>query len=644
MAGFLLGVDLGTSNTVAVLRRPDGRTRALLFDGAELLPSAVFVDPGGVCWVGRDAVRGARTDPARYEPNPKRRIDERTVLLGAAVPTVDLLAAVLRRVADEAVRVAGELPPAVLTHPADWDAPRREALAAAAANAGLTVAALLPEPVAAAAYFATVPGPALPAGGALAVLDAGAGTTDAAVVRADPGGYRVLATGGLPDLGGLDLDAALVERIGAVLSPAADAVPSWSRLSAPSSPDEYRDRWLFWDDVRGAKEALSRLSSVPVHVPGAAALHLTRTEFEEVARPRLAPAVDLMADVIARAGLTPARLAGVFLVGGGSRVPMIAGLLHERLGIAPMVLEQPELVVAEGALHVPLSASAGAGAPAVEAVLPGQRSAAGARPDDRPAPGSPDAGPTSGAPAAFSTAGAEPPPASGAGAVPAPEPASGAGAGPGPAFGVGAEPAAGPPASPEGGWAGPSTSGPPAGYTPAHPWGDGTGVPARRGVRVGYLVVVLVLAVLLLAAGGATAVVGVDRLTAPAPSWPDASARAATAAAKKAVPDVLGYDYRHLDHDIAAGRDWCTGPMRTTYVTNMGTLQGRIMDNKVVVVATVRDVGVVSTGTGTVTLLASVDQQRSNASTTGEMLDRNRVRLVMRRTSGRWLVATLEAL
>ncbi|GAA4219713.1 Hsp70 family protein [Actinocatenispora rupis] len=594
MADFLLGVDLGTSNTVAVLRRPDGRTRALLFDGAELLPSAVFVDPGGVHWVGRDAVRGARTDPDRYEPNPKRRVDEAAVLLGAPVPTVDLLAAVLRRVADEAVRVAGELPPVVLTHPADWGAPRREVLATAAANAGMTVAALLPEPVAAAAYFTAVLRSDLPAGGVLAVLDAGAGTTDTAVVRADPGGYQVLATGGLPDLGGLDLDAALVERIRTVLVPTADdTATAWTRLDAPSSPDEYRDRWLFWDDVRGAKEALSRLSSVPVHVPGTAALHLTRTEFEALARPRLAPAVDLLADVIGRAGLTAAQLAGIFLVGGGSRVPMLAALLHERLGIAPVVLEQPELVVAEGALHVPLLA--------------------GAAPEAVPR--------TGGVPAAA------------IGATDA-APAATVGTGPAPAPG----PASGPPVAP---WAvHPSPAGP--GPTVDPDRFPGTSPPKRR--RTGYLVTVLVLAVLLLVAGGATAVVGVDRLTRPTPTWPGTPAKGAIAAAQKAVPVVLGYNYADLDRDIAVGRGLCTGAMRREYLATMAKQRGQITARKASVVATVLDLGVESAGTESVTLLASVDQQRSDSRTAGVTTDQNRVEVVMQYTSGRWLIAKMEAL
>ncbi|HWB35022.1 MAG TPA: hypothetical protein VHA75_03265, partial [Rugosimonospora sp.] len=122
-AGFALGVDLGTSNTVAVLRWPDGRTKPLLFDGSPLLPSAVYAEPGshgrpgsgpnatGGLLTGRDAVHTARVDPARFEPNPKRRIDEGTVLLGdREVPVVDMLAAVLRRVWIETTRITGGLP------------------------------------------------------------------------------------------------------------------------------------------------------------------------------------------------------------------------------------------------------------------------------------------------------------------------------------------------------------------------------------------------------------------------------------------------------------------------------------------------------------------------------------------------------
>ncbi len=109
-----LGIDFGTSNTVAVARWPDGRARPLLVDGSPLLPSAVYVEPDGQIIVGLDAVHSARLDPARFEPNPKRRIDDGSALLGdRELPVVDLIAAVLVRVADEWHRAVGPVRPEV---------------------------------------------------------------------------------------------------------------------------------------------------------------------------------------------------------------------------------------------------------------------------------------------------------------------------------------------------------------------------------------------------------------------------------------------------------------------------------------------------------------------------------------------------
>src|SRR3989440_11787102 len=120
-AEFALGVDFGTSNTVAMLRWPDGRARPLLVDGSPLLPSAVYADPGGHLLVGRDAVHSARLDPARYEPNPKRRVDDQSVLLGEReLPVFDLLAAAPSRVAVGGRRRRGRaaLDPGTPTGPA----------------------------------------------------------------------------------------------------------------------------------------------------------------------------------------------------------------------------------------------------------------------------------------------------------------------------------------------------------------------------------------------------------------------------------------------------------------------------------------------------------------------------------------------
>src|SRR3954447_11942383 len=90
-----LAVDLGTSNTVAVVRRDGQLPRPLLFDGSPLLPSGVLVDASGAAHTGHDARRLARAQPERFEPHPKQRIDEGTVYLGTdAVPVETLLAAI----------------------------------------------------------------------------------------------------------------------------------------------------------------------------------------------------------------------------------------------------------------------------------------------------------------------------------------------------------------------------------------------------------------------------------------------------------------------------------------------------------------------------------------------------------------------
>jgi hypothetical protein len=351
--GFRLGVDFGTSHTVAVLRWPDGRAKPLLFGGSPLLPSAVFVDDAGRLVVGRDALDSGRLHPSRLEPNPKRRIDEGAVLLGdVEVRVEDLIGAVLRLVAAEARRVAG-VPPAVvtLTCPAAWGSPRQRVLLAAAARAGLGEVRLVEEPVAAATYFAGVLGHAMTVGSAVVVYDIGAGTFDVSLVERTASGFRTRAVDGRPDLGGLDLDEVLLRRIGEVYGPVNPA--GWRDLTEPMTRHQRRQRQIFRDDVRAAKERLSRYPTADLHIPGLDRdAHLTRDEFEERARPLLAETVRLTAQVASHAGFPRERIAGVFLVGGASRIPLVGTLMHQGLGITPTAIEQPELVVAEGSLLV----------------------------------------------------------------------------------------------------------------------------------------------------------------------------------------------------------------------------------------------------------------------------------------------------
>jgi hypothetical protein len=436
-----LGIDFGTTHTVAVIETVDGRAQPLLFDSSPLLSSAVFADTDGRLLTGRDGERSARLDPTRYEPNPKRRIDEAIILLGNdEFPVPRVISAVLTRVAAEAVRATGGTPAqTVLTYPANWGSHRKDVLVHAASTAGLTAVTVVPEPVAAAAHFTGVLGRTVNPGESLAVYDFGAGTFDASIVRLRPdGAWELVASEGLNDIGGLDLDSVLVDRIGRVVGH--QDPQRWHQLVNPTDTMGRRASRTFWDDVRAAKEQLSRTPTAAVHVPlFDTDTHLTREEFEAAARPLLDRTVDLMASLVNRAGAS--RPAGLYLVGGSSRIPIIATLLHQRIGVAPTLIDQPELLVAQGSLR---------------AVPPPRGQQPGFAPAGFGSPAGPG-GPGFGAPAAVGF---------GAGA------AGGFGAGAAPGFGAGAAPGfapaafGAPPATPPHGFAGPPgapISTPPAG-------------------------------------------------------------------------------------------------------------------------------------------------------------------------------------
>ncbi|WP_426513498.1 Hsp70 family protein [Dactylosporangium sp. McL0621] len=347
---------------MAVLLAPDGRTRPLLFDGSPLLASAVFAEPGSDLLVGADAVRAAVGFPAGFEPNPKRRIDDGTVWLGEAeYPVVELIAAVLGRVRAEASRVTGRaVDEVVMTHPASWGRVRLGVLADAAGRAGLGSVRLVAEPVAAAVYFATALEQRTSANRAIVVYDLGGGTFDVSVVRPSPDGFEVVAADGLGDVGGVDFDAVVVDH---VRSLTAGATGAWQRLDWPQTSADQQSRQTLWHAARAVKERLSRHAAGNLQVPLVdQQVQLTREEFEKAARPRLEETAKLTLSVLRSSNIPPEHISGVFLVGGSSRIPLVATLLHRTLRIAPTVIDQPELVVAEGAVHHRATTSAAAGA------------------------------------------------------------------------------------------------------------------------------------------------------------------------------------------------------------------------------------------------------------------------------------------
>lgn len=349
-----LGIDFGTTHTVAVLRWKDGRVRPLLFDNSPQLPSAVYAPPLGPLEVGSEALRLGARYPDRLEANPKQRIDEGTLLLGdREIAVKDAFAAVLNRVRLECQRVAALPSTVVMTVPATWGPSRRHLLTDAAGLAGLYSVNVIAEPVAAAAYYVHTLGQSLPDGNGVAVFDAGAGTFDATVVRRSPHGFDTLAMEGREDLGGLDLD----DDLTSLLALQFRDYPEWLRLTSPATVEQQRLSRALSEEVRIAREQLSRAQQTELFIPGLdMETVVTRSELEQAIAPRIRRCVDITRSVIREAQPNLTGFAGVFLVGGTSRTPLASTTLHRQLGLAPTVLEQPEIVVAEGSLTAAMHA------------------------------------------------------------------------------------------------------------------------------------------------------------------------------------------------------------------------------------------------------------------------------------------------
>jgi molecular chaperone DnaK len=348
-ASWRLAIDFGTVFTVAAMAR--GSSSQLIDvegDGTSRLHSGVLLETTGSLVVGNAARHQADFEPDRYEATPKRSIGDGSILLGdRTVRMVDVVAALLAKVNLEARRAAGGLPPGevVVTHPADWAATRIGVLVEAIRKAGLPEAMLLPEPVAAAIHIGAA---TTAVGRHVAVYDFGGGTFDAAVLRRTEEGYAVAGPpGGRDPLGGEDLDHRIIDHLGK--GPLGEH-PDWQRLLVPPDLQWRRASTSLHDAVREAKEGLSTTTAWQIWVPGIEReVQLTRAELEGLIRADIELTVDVLVQTISAAGRTPADLDGIYLVGGSSRIPLIAQTIWQRLEVEPHTYDDPKAVVALGA-------------------------------------------------------------------------------------------------------------------------------------------------------------------------------------------------------------------------------------------------------------------------------------------------------
>ncbi|HTT54721.1 MAG TPA: Hsp70 family protein [Streptosporangiaceae bacterium] len=342
-SGAVLGIDLGTTNSVAASIDEQGRLIVLRNSlGSEITPSVVFFEPDGGVLVGEEALQAAAADPDHGVRLIKRQMGTRfPLMLGDQEHTPESISALILRQLAAAAGPAGGAH-VVITVPAYFGLAEREATYQAGLIAGLDVLELLDEPVAAAAHY----GLTAVAGRTVLVYDLGGGTFDTTVLRIADGEVTVLATDGHHELGGADVDERLIdlvlERLAGLLPPAEFAA---------YAEDSQRLASLRLD-VEGAKHDLSARVSrdVVVRTPaGRVTVTITRADLEAAC----GDLFDSTAEIIERV-LAAARAAGagpvddVIMVGGSSRIPVLATRLTDLLGVTPRLTE-PDLAVAKGA-------------------------------------------------------------------------------------------------------------------------------------------------------------------------------------------------------------------------------------------------------------------------------------------------------
>lgn len=353
MSGFILGIDLGTTNSLVGV--VDSGFPILLADaaGERLTPSAVHVAADGTLTVGAAALRRRVLEPARTITSVKRLIGHRAGEAGWEPPydlkalgltPVEVSAAILghlKSVAESALEQ--EVTRAVITVPAFFNDAQRAATREAGEKAGLTVERILSEPTAAALAYGL---DKLEGRRRIAVYDLGGGTFDVSVLELREGVFEVLATAGDTRLGGDDLDRAL-------------AVAIWKKAAPEGSPDweslEMGKRVRLIEAAEGVKKALSTQAVAPVELPffleaWSLAVEVTRAELDALARPWVEATRKHCLRALSDAGLKPAELDEVVLVGGSTRMPLVRERVAEWFGREPCTSQHPDEAIAMGAV------------------------------------------------------------------------------------------------------------------------------------------------------------------------------------------------------------------------------------------------------------------------------------------------------
>src|SRR5918995_526112 len=365
----IIGIDLGTTNSVVAVMEGDQPTVIQNAEGSRITPSVVAFSKTGERLVGQVAKRQAITNPENTIFSIKRfmgrRFDEvseemkmvpyevirasngdvRIKAGGQEFAPPQLSAMVLQKLKQAAEEYLGQtVTRAVITVPAYFNDAQRQATKDAGQIAGLEVMRIVNEPTAAALAY----GLDKKKEETIAVYDFGGGTFDISILEVGEGVVEVKATNGDTHLGGDNLDQRIIDWIIA-------------EFKRDEGIDLGKDRMALQRLKEAAEKAKMELSTVmetDISLPFITAdqtgpkhlqMKLTRARFEQLVDDLLQRTVGPTKQALADAGVDPAKIDEVVLVGGSTRIPKVQQIVKELFRKDPHKGVNPDEVVSVGA-------------------------------------------------------------------------------------------------------------------------------------------------------------------------------------------------------------------------------------------------------------------------------------------------------
>lgn len=344
----VIGIDLGTTNSVVAVMEGGEPTVITNQEGSRLTPSVVGFAKNGERLVGQLAKRQAVSNPDRTISSIKRHMGEgsyRVTIDDKKYSPEEISAMILQKLKADAEAYLGEtVSQAVITVPAYFNDSQRQATKDAGKIAGLEVLRIVNEPTAASLAY----GIDKTDDHTIMVYDLGGGTFDVSILDVGDGVFEVKATNGDTHLGGDDFDKKIMDWM----------VEEFKKAEGIDLSTDRMAMQRLREAAEKAKIELSGVMSTNINLPFITAgadgpkhldMDLTRAKFEAMTADLVERTMGPVRQAMSDAGLSTSDISKVILVGGSSRIPAVQAAIKAFMGKEPYKGVNPDECVAVGA-------------------------------------------------------------------------------------------------------------------------------------------------------------------------------------------------------------------------------------------------------------------------------------------------------